>query len=419
MSDHATHRRDHAAPLPIVLALTFVCSVGTAALNSGVFFLAEARFNFDMKSNFALAVLFAIVYIPSAALIGPTLRRAIARLPWLTTRDVLCFTLAAIGVLAGLPLLADAIGPWAVWPSWSLWVTVAGYGILTGNLWPMVESYLSGGRKARALRVAIGRFNITWSGALVIAFWVMAPLVHPRTMHVIAGVGVLHLLVLMLAVRLPRDPAGHSDDDGHAHPPVYVRLLVVAQLLLPMSYLVIGAVQPLMPRLCAHVGAAKGWETPLASIWLIARLGTFAIMERWDAWHGKWWLPTVATVLLLLGAGLAVTSMLMPTGPASMAWLSVGLAAFGAGTGAIYAQALYYAMEVGRAEVSAGGRHEALIGAGYLVGPAVGLSLAALVSREVIPETSFEPGLLTVVALLCLAIVMLAISKARSMRDAS
>ena len=45
----------------------------------------------------------------------------------------------------------------------------------------------------------------------------------------------------------------------------------------------------------------------------------------------------------------------------------------GAGLGIVYYAALYYAMAVGRAEVDAGGTHEALIGAGYTVGPSAGL----------------------------------------------
>jgi hypothetical protein len=51
-----------------------------------------------------------------------------------------------------------------------------------------------------------------------------------------------------------------------------------------------------------------------------------------------------------------------------------GLVAFGAGHGILYFASLYYAMAVGGAEVDAGGTFEALIGAGYVVGPLAGLA---------------------------------------------
>lgn len=387
-------------PLPAVLAMVFIGSMGTGVLNSGVFFLAESKYGFGAAANFGLAVMFAALYIPSAALIGPVLRRAIERLPWLTTRGVLGAILVGIALLAGLPIVADVLERSEWWPSWPIWFTVGGYAVLTGILWPIVESYTSGGRAGRPLRAAIGRFNITWASALVIVFWAMAPLVHPRPLVVIAGVGVVHVLSLGLLVWFPRDPAKHAMEDVEPHPPVYFRLLVVAQVLLPMSYLVIGALQPLLPRLCEHAGAPPSWRTPLASVWLIARLVTFAAMERWDGWHGKWWTPLAGGGMLIAGVATAMASAWLVSGAASMALLAIGLGALGVGAGMIYAVALYYAMEVGQAEVGAGGRHEALIGAGYFVGPAIGLTLTQAIAEGWMREAAFEPTLLTLVVVL-------------------
>jgi hypothetical protein len=65
-----------------------------------------------------------------------------------------------------------------------------------------------------------------------------------------------------------------------------------------------------------------------------------------------------------VAGGFAITIMATS---ATMAF--VGLAMFGAGHGTIYYAGLYYAMAVGGAEVDAGGRFEALIGLGYVIGP--------------------------------------------------
>jgi hypothetical protein len=61
-----------------------------------------------------------------------------------------------------------------------------------------------------------------------------------------------------------------------------------------------------------------------------------------------------------------------------MAWVLAGLVCLGVGLGVVYYAALYYAMAVGHAQVDAGGTHEALIGAGYTVGPAAGLAGSAI-----------------------------------------
>jgi MFS family permease len=88
----------------------------------------------------------------------------------------------------------------------------------------------------------------------------------------------------------------------------------------------------------------------------------------------------------------------------------LGLVCFGLGMAAIYCGAIYYAMEVGSAEVEAGGAHEALIGVGYTAGPLCGLAAGALVSFGLIPEYRLEPVLLAGVGGIA---VLVAIATAR------
>jgi len=71
----------------------------------------------------------------------------------------------------------------------------------------------------------------------------------------------------------------------------------------------------------------------------------------------------------------------------SLVLLILGLMLFGGGMGVTYYVALYYAMAVGRAEVDAGGKHEAFIGGGYMVGPLIGLvSLQLMNSQSSVSE---------------------------------
>lgn len=84
-------------------------------------------------------------------------------------------------------------------------------------------------------------------------------------------------------------------------------------------------------------------------------------------------MPALAASLLLVGfAGITIGPNLDAVTPARVLVLS-GLAVLGFGVGMIYTGALYYAMEVGNAEIDAGGKHEAFIGLGYLGGPVIGL----------------------------------------------
>ena len=64
----------------------------------------------------------------------------------------------------------------------------------------------------------------------------------------------------------------------------------------------------------------------------------------------------------------------MHPGLAAKAVAIIGLILFGIGIASVYVGALYYAMEVGAAAVDEGGKHEALIGAGYTIGPLCGLA---------------------------------------------
>ena len=81
----------------------------------------------------------------------------------------------------------------------------------------------------------------------------------------------------------------------------------------------------------------------------------------------------------------------------------VGLILFGSGMGVTYYAAIYYALAVGRAEVEAGGTHEALIGGGYMVGPIIGLGLLQF-SSENGSDTLF-PLAISVFALMAVGIM--------------
>jgi len=362
------------APLRAVLALTWLNSVTTASVTIGLPFIAKAAFGFDAKQNLLLGLVMGLGYIPGAMGVGPGLRRLADRLPWLSTRGALFGVLTALAIVGATPWIFRA-QPWVIWPSVFL------YNMISGALWPIVESYLSGGRRAHRLRVATATFNVTWASAGVAMAWGIAPLIdrgHALLALPIASVITLSSCLVLLA--FPSEPPKHVHEE-HPHPPVYEPLLRIFRFLLPSSYLLMYCMGPLLPSIIAKLQVPAGWATPLASTYLISRTLTFLLFGRWHGWHGRWRTPLWTGAALMAGFGLSVTAGTVPV-------LIGGLALFGVGLGGVYAAALYYAMEVGAAEVDAGGTHETLIGLGYTFGPLAGLAGIAAASGAGRPETA-------------------------------
>ncbi len=375
MSSSSHPPRHGPSPLSAILPFVFLNSLGTGVIAAGLFFLAHHAYEFSFAANFGLGLVYGVTYIPAALYVGPALRRVIAQDPRISSRGVLAALMVLFSILCFLPALLEPAG---LGGSWTMWAIMAVSGPLGGATWPIIESYVSGGRSGRTLRRAIGQFNITWSIALVAAFWLMAPLLEEHPLLVLAGQGVAYALCLPLLRWMKPEPGRHIDVQPEPHPPVYRALLIVFRLELPASFAVISALEPYLPALLNQLGLSAGWAAPAASTWMVTRVVVFVLLERWHGWHGRWGLSVGAGFLMVGGFIAAVAAPFLGAGSASVAIAIGGLAVFGAGAGAIYAAALYYAMEVGQAEIEAGGVHEALIGAGYSVGPICGLAALAV-----------------------------------------
>ncbi len=156
-----------AAPLAPILAITWLGSLGTGAVTNGLFFVTHQSLDFTEIQNLSLALVMGASYTLGAWFAAPLVRALAARSAALTTKRVLA--LVTLG-LAGVSLLPYITGG----PAWAFWTLAAVYLPLTGLLWPIVEAYLSGGRKEKALRRAMGIFNFAWSSAVFTSFWAMA-----------------------------------------------------------------------------------------------------------------------------------------------------------------------------------------------------------------------------------------------------
>ncbi len=403
-------------PLGAVLALTFLGSLGTGVVTNGIAFVATHSLGYAKGMNLLLALALGASYIVGALTAGRLVCRYTQKHAWLSTRGSLVIVLALIALACQLPLAIEKIAP--NYKPIAFWVLVLIFSPATGILWPIIESYLSGGRSAKTLRQAIGRFNITWSIALVAAFWLMAPLLESNPLTILSALGVMHLLMIAVLPWFPPDPptphtphtpSNHLDEHHEKHPDSYLPLLRTFRILLIASYVVLAVLSPLLPMVETKLNIPIEWQTPIASIWLAARVLLFILFERWHGWHGRWWTPWTGLGLLLVGFA---TCMLAPSfPPAAMFMLVAGLFVMGIGIATTYCGALYYALAVGSTEIDAGGKHEALIGLGYTLGPLGGLIGLQFAGDN--PE-AFRLWVIAITAALVLLAVGLAIRTAKS-----
>lgn len=386
--------RENSTPLWATFVFTFLNSI-SGFVTSGISYLTDQTYGFSRAENYWLSLLLGVMYIAGAMGAGPGLRLLRGKFPSMTTRALLVGLMVLMALLCLVPLtvmrLSLPADPAAQPPGWPVWVLIGCYSPLTGVLWPVVESYLSGGLRGNLLRKTIGWWNVTWCSALVfssVAFSLAFG--KDRAAEGIAAVAGVHMLGLIVLIWFAKEPAAHMHDDSHAVPAVYRPLLLTFRLLLPMSYIVSTALIPFLPGLFRTLKIETFWHTILGGTWLAARVLWFYVMQRWEGWHGKWW-PAIASALLLL-AGFGITVFAEHLG--GLVAVIVGLTCFGIAMAAIYTAAIYYAMEVGAAEVEAGGAHEALIGIGYSGGPLIGLIAVGLVSSGRVPEPMLEPLML-------------------------
>ncbi|MEY3026563.1 MAG: hypothetical protein RLZZ238_1460 [Planctomycetota bacterium] len=349
-----------AGALPIG-ALTFLLSLGTGVLWNAIYFIAKSEYRFSEKENLLLAFANGILYT-LAALNAGRIVRALERVA--TPRTTLGMLLLGQGILAPLVLVPHRSALWFAA------VVMTAFGALQ---WPVVQHYLASGRHGREMRNAIGWWNASWMAATALSLASMGPLESMSLARwAVPALLPINLLAMCCLFAFPAHPPEHHDLERARHvPSSYTALLGAARILHPLGYLVIGALAPVLPYLFANLHTPESVQAPIGATWHLARFVAVLVLWRTAFWHGRAGTLVVAGLLLSLGFTLTIAAP-------SEKLLIAGLTAVGLGQGTIYYTAIYYGLAVGGAKVEAGGIHEALVGAGYFVGPALGLAAFSL-----------------------------------------
>jgi MFS family permease len=342
--------------------LTVLESIAATLIQRGLYFYTHEHLGFSQNQNLWIAFGFGMVYVGGAFVSHSASKR------W-SERGLL------FGCLLGLLLLHAVMALWAT--PVVLVLAVLGTAIIQGLKWPVVESYVSAGRRPKELLSILARYNVTWAAAGFVAVGVTG---------LILGTGIpslffwlpaaLNAAGIAIVLRLPASPQ-HLD---HAHPerPVEHELSSMRALLRSARWSMIGSyallyvLAPIMPTLLERLQLPVTQATPVASLVDAVRMIAFAAFGWWAGWHGRR-LPLWLTIV-----GLPAGFLMILLGNSLTAVL-IGEVVFGAAAGFAYTAALYYALVSENASVDAGGAHESLIGLGIGLGPLSGLAGQLLV----------------------------------------
>ena len=353
------------------------------------YFFTHQKFGFGNKVNLILAALAGLTCVPAAIYGGRFAQRA-----GYFTALKLGFAIMIGALTVGWWAVDSAAGHVAV-----MLVTIVGMCFT----WPTLEGMVSEGEDYPGLQRNLGIYNVVWAGTGALAYFCGGAMLDRFGLNSMFYVPIAILSVqLALAFWLARaaqedrgsktansPAAGASPSVAHPRPPETARaFLRMAWLANPFSYIAINTLIAVMPGVAQRLGLSTTLAGVCCSVWCFARLAAFGGLWYWPGWHYRFrWL---LVAYLGLVAAFAVI-LLVPT----LAVVVAAEIAFGLAIGLIYYSSLFYSMDVGDTKGEHGGMHEAAIGLGNFVGPAVGAA-----SLHFLPQSANSGALAVSVLLL-------------------
>jgi predicted MFS family arabinose efflux permease len=361
-------------------------SFATVLYLNYLYFFMRSRFGFSDKGNLALAALLGFIYVFAAWQAG----RLAHRLGYFHTLK-LGFAVMIAGLFAG-SLLDSMAGQ-------ILAAAVVTIGMCA--TWPTLEAVVSESETPAGVPRVVGTYNIIWAVANAVAYFIGGALIERFGFKVIFITPIIIVLTqLILTFRME----GHAKKNLHAagqkkipvlpsdpnrpSPAMAKTFLRMAWLANPFAYIAINTLIAVIPSLAAKFQMSPMSAGFVCSLWCFVRLGTFVVLWHWTDWHYRFrWLVTAFAILILSFA----TILLSP----NLIVLILAQIFFGVAIGLIYYSSLFYSMDGGDAKSEHGGIHEAAIGLGNCVGPAVGA-----VSLQFLPQYAHSGAIAVSVLLL-------------------
>ena len=345
-----------------------------------LFFYLRRTFGFGEVENLLTAALGGFVYIIAAWQGGKLAQRY---------GCIRMLYLGCCGIILSLTLgmaLAAQTAQVMVFCLWTVGVCF---------IWPALETLISE-RAGASLAKMVGIYNVTWAAGAALGYFTAGMLTEKLGMASVfwlpLGLTVVELAILPCAARLLKKENDRQCHEEPLTPAVYEadakRFLRMAWIANPFSYVAINTVIPLIPSIAEKLSLSTGMAGIVCSLWMFARLAAFAALWRWTGWHYRFrWLAGSFLLLIVCFFGFLMSQ--------SIGLLLVAQVGFGLSIGLIYYSSLYYSMNVTENHGSNAGLHEAMIGAGLFIGPALGCATLYLV------PTAIGIGAWSVGGLLC------------------
>jgi predicted MFS family arabinose efflux permease len=362
-------------------------SFATVLYFNYLYFLMRDRFGFDNKHDLALAALLGFIYIFAAWQAGKFAQR---RGYFFALK--IGFSIMAVSLLAGLFL------------NFALGQILAASCVTIGMcfIWPTLEALVSDGETAARLPHAVGLYNVVWAVTNASAFFIGGTLIEKFGFKIILALPLAIVLSELAFVfwlqrhetEIAREALNKSKTELPPEPhrpasPKAKAFLKMAWLANPFAYIAINTLIAVIPGIAAKFQLSPMFAGFVCSLWCFVRLGTFVMLWHWPDWHYKFrWLVTAFAILIASFA----TILMSP----NLAVLIVAQIFFGGAIGLIYYSSLFYSMDAGDTRGEHGGIHEAAIGLGNCVGPAVGA-----LSLEFLPQFQNSGAIAVSVLLLC------------------
>ena len=331
-----------------------------------IYFFMQERFGFDKLQNLLLAAALGFIYTFAAIYGG----RFAQQHGYFRALKIGFFVLAAaLGAGTQLETLAAHLAV----------VFIATIGMCF--TWPTLEALVCEGEPPPRLQKMVGIYNLVWSLAGAFAYFTGGAMLEAwglKAMFIVPAA--IHLVQLALTFWLEQraklspviSPAMSQEISAPLHPeerrrsPVSPKaFLKMAWLANPFAYLAVNTVVAVIPSLAKQLELTPRLAGYFCSVWLFVRAGAFLFLWLWPGWHYRFrWLVSAYVAMI---ASFAVV-LLVP----NLAVLLAAQIVFGLAIGLIYYSSLFYSMDVGDTKGEHGGLHEAAIGAGSCVGPAIG-----------------------------------------------
>lgn len=378
-------------------------SFGTVFYFNYLYFLMRDEFGFDNKKNLALASILGLFYACAAWQTGKFAQRH-GYFSALKTGYIIMAAAFVAGLLLHL-YWSVALAQVAV----SIVVTLG-----MCFIWPTLEAFVSDGETAEGLPRVVGIYNIVWAGTAAFAYFIGGTLI-----HIFGGynvVFVLPLVVVIAMLALTFWLQGHADEmarealEAKAAPqpphqpasPHAKTFLKMAWLANPFAYIAIQTLVAVIPGIAAKFNLSPMLAGFACTLFYIVRVGAFGALWHWTGWHYRFrWLLAAFIVLILSFASVLMSPNLVV--------LMVAQIFLGAALGLIYYSSLFYSMDAGDTRGEHGGIHEAAIGLGNCVGPAVGA-----LSLHFLPQYAHSGAIAVTALLVCGLVALLAVWSTRT-----